>query len=208
MTGQTLILATGAFGDAVAQPLAQALTGTEVAALDASDPKLPDGAAPDFVLITAWRRYAEAIEILDERLWAAGTAWSTVVLEGPILRSGPVVIPGVSPCHCCFTTRQLSNSEDSDRELARDACLARDHALGEHGFTPALVEIARALALDDQRAGAKAAGRVRYFDIRTGTLTEEHVVRVHGCRRCCPTQPAGARYWQKLRPVIKSVGGD
>ena len=207
MTARLGILTAGPFGEAVAgacrshEP--QALVVPLQDAL-AAPPRATAEIA--FALVATWRRHPAAIETLDGRFWRIGLPWSEVTLEGPLLRAGPLVVPGSSSCYGCFRTRWLSNSPTSDRELALDSCFDRDAAIGIHGFTPSLVRIAAALALCDRRDGAVAAGRVRWFDVRTGSLFEERVVRIHGCRRCGGDRRPGERYWRQLRDVVLAPG--
>jgi bacteriocin biosynthesis cyclodehydratase domain-containing protein len=171
-------------------------------------PALPDLAdsilGAGFVAVAAWRRCPDACSLIDEACARAGIPWSSVLLDGSELVSGPVVVPGRGPCWSCYRRRLSAHTPAIERARHLDQAYAADPSLGPGGFLPAMVEAAAAGLLRDRLDGETAAGRVRIVDVLSGEVLETRVVRVHGCVRCGRSR-GGARYVEALAPIVDEV---
>ncbi|MFI0712207.1 TOMM precursor leader peptide-binding protein [Streptomyces inhibens] len=116
------------------------------------------------------------------------TPWLPIVHEYPVIRVGPLVVPGEGPCHDCYTGRRAQHDRSAAATSALRASLAADPGNGVAGFTDAQARIATALALDlldRHRTGTGVrAGRVVFYNVLTRALIGDTVVGVHGCGTC------------------------
>jgi bacteriocin biosynthesis cyclodehydratase domain-containing protein len=201
---QILVLADGAFGRAVARALSGRLAVREDA-LRAALPRLVElVSGADFVAIAAWRRCPDACALVDEACGEAGVPWTSAVIDGAELVSGPLVIPRHGPCWTCYRRRLAAHTPTIERARHLDRAYAADPSLGPGGFLPGMVEAAAGGILRDRLDGRSAAGRVRILDLLSGQILETRAIRVHGCDRCGSARGA-RRYVEALIPVADEV---
>lgn len=207
MSGPDFILIIhGAFGVAVAESIAQRNGATRVVPLESAAAALDDFfSEAHFVGLVCSRRFPELQHALDAAGARARVPWSTALLDGRRLQSGPVVSPGHGPCFGCWEKRRLSHLVLPEREQALDAAY-REHAdLTLRGFLPSHVTMAAAGLLLDQREHQRVAGRVRFVDLLDGEVEETRAVRIHGCDRCGDQCEPGERYVRHLRDELAEV---
>ncbi|MHC6630645.1 TOMM precursor leader peptide-binding protein [Streptomyces globosus] len=193
-----LILAAGAFGAAVAEGLAARHPGATV--LDVSrgtHPSLwPDS---DLIVLAA----GEDREVLADMVDASAHAWKRpwfAVQAGPLdLRCGPVVVPGRTACHHCYTRRRAQHTAPA-ADGPRGGTAA---APPVSGYAPHHVAIAvgfaeqavrEALAEPGGPGAAEGIGAtVRSFGLVEGATSASAVVAVDRCRRCRPARTPESR---------------
>jgi bacteriocin biosynthesis cyclodehydratase domain-containing protein len=159
----------------------------------------------DFAGVAAWRRYTRECDELDAVCSRLRIPWTSAVLEGAELRSGPLIVPG-GPCFACYQRRRMTHVQDIEREITIDKACGADPALGPAGFLPSASAMAVAGMRLDWQDRSFAAGRIRQADLLTGGFLETRVVRVHGCARCSSTR-AGERYVRRLVPAVREILG-
>ncbi|MFF5423868.1 MULTISPECIES: TOMM precursor leader peptide-binding protein [unclassified Streptomyces] len=193
-----LILTAGAFGAAVAEGLGARHPGTTV--LDVSQgthPSLwPDS---DLIVLAA----GQDREVLADMVDASAHAWKRPwfpVQAGPLdLRCGPVVVPGRTACHRCYTRRRAQHTPPTtDRTTGADT--GAQHV---SGYAPHHVAIAVGLAGQAVRealagpgepgAAEGIGGTVRVFGLVEGTTSSAAVVAVDRCDRCRPARTPESR---------------
>jgi len=149
-------------------------------------------------------RVVDAHERLDEQAFAAGTAWSAVVLTPTGVRLGPVVVPGKSACYECFLRRSTQHDKYPRRTAAVwraaadqpiDGWLPSDLLVGT-GFVEKLLG-------DADRDWP--AGAVVEYQGTTGDLHTHTVIGVHGCAWCRPVRDRAADTWQDLRNELADL---
>ncbi|MEU7072594.1 TOMM precursor leader peptide-binding protein [Streptomyces narbonensis] len=193
-----LILAAGAFGAAVAEGLAARHAGSTV--LDVSQGTHPS-LWPDsdlIVLATGQDR-----EVLADMVDASAHAWNRPwfpVQAGPLdLRCGPVVVPGRTACHRCYTRRRAQHTAPTADGTRGDATTAPPVS----GYAPHHVAIAvgladqavrEALAGPGEPGAAEGIGAtVRVFGVVEGATSTSAVVAVDRCARCRPARTPESR---------------
>jgi bacteriocin biosynthesis cyclodehydratase domain-containing protein len=122
---------------------------------------------------------------LDRSSFLTGIAWFPVVLAFPVIRIGPVVVPGASACYACYLARRWQR--DPMAEISQ-AVLA-SHEPGPAGFFPHHALLAGALTTNllrdiDLHGCAASAGRVRTVVLPNGEVQESRAVGVDRCPRC------------------------
>jgi bacteriocin biosynthesis cyclodehydratase domain-containing protein len=200
-----VIFAEGAFGRDVAARLAAVESEVRTYPLAESSTEfaaLVNGA--DFVCAALWRRYVRECDLLDEACFERGIAWSSAVLEGSGLLSGPLIVPGSGGCYACYRKRWMTHAARPDREAALDQAYELDPALGSHGYPPSAAAMAAAGLLLDRRDRETGAGRIRHVNLLTGDAGETRVVRVHGCKRCSPSG-GNERFVRHLVPAVEEM---
>ncbi len=201
-----ILFSEGSFGDAVAERIAAIVSGVQIMPLIASVDSLESLLhGKDFVGVASWRRYPDELDRLDEACNHARIPWSSVILEGPRIQCGPIIIPGQGPCYACYRNRWLTHLPFPEREQALEAAYASDYKLGLRGFTPSSARIAAAALLLDKKELARGPGRLRLIDLLYGSVEESRVIRIHGCARCSRETEPGKRYVRELVNALRIV---
>ncbi|MFJ7159597.1 TOMM precursor leader peptide-binding protein [Streptomyces sp. NPDC101118] len=193
-----LILTAGAFGAAVAEGLAARHPGATV--LDVSQGSHPS-LWPDSDLIVL--ATGEGREVLADMVDASAHAWNRPwfpVQAGPLdLRCGPVVVPGRTACHQCYTRRRAQHTAPTADGHPAGAATAPPVS----GYAPHHVAIAvglaeqavhEALAEPGGPGAAEGIGAtVRSFGLVEGVTSASAVVAVDRCSRCRPARSPESR---------------
>lgn len=211
------LLHLGAFADEVARSAEAALTAGEhrVTTGDAAaNPTAVPAFWPrsDLHVLVAGRTSRHVERMLDRSVVESRTPAVTICLEHPRLRLGPLV-DGTGACLECLHRRRaqhehtyakvqpLLGAYDADPRLEPFGHLPHQVALAT-GWLATLVE-----AMEHGRA-QRFSGRVSYLNLLTGASGSDHVVGVHGCRRCRQTPPLAESSWRALAADLATVGGD
>ena len=125
---------------------------------------------------------------LDQVAFEQGVSWLPVIVEHPLLRIGPAVVPGVGACYGCWRRRLRQHAVAPDLEAALERAYRHATVERQAGHLPAAARLAAAVALDVVERLAHDApgetGRVRQMDLLTRQLTTGKALGVHGCPRC------------------------
>lgn len=186
------VVAVGSWGAAVASAIAAARPDTSVSLaghdLAAGQPA-PTG--PRHVvcsLLAAGAPMPGYSSVLDEAAFQHGVPWLPIVVEHPVLRVGPAVVPGLGACYGCWRRRLRQHAVAPDLEAALEQTYRQATPDRPGGHLPAAARLAATIALDtvDRLGGdaAAEAGRVRQMDLVTRKVSAGHAVGVHGCPRC------------------------
>lgn len=140
----------------------------------------------------------ETVAVRAEAIWLP---WLPLVLDGPMLRCGPVTGAGTGPCPDCTGKRRRQHSTE-----ARLATLVAAGA--EQAFLPRHRELAIALLHTVAQAFADdgTTDEIHEIDLVRGLFAKHRVIPVDGCPRCDPPGSA-ERSWVKLAAGLTSRTG-
>ncbi|MFG2195874.1 TOMM precursor leader peptide-binding protein [Streptomyces sp. NPDC048639] len=205
------VLWTGEFGERVARHV-EHMTGCPTRRAGHGDLRPATWPHTPMRLVAGWRLEAGLLNEVARLHRACRTPWLPIVHEYPVIRVGPLIVPGRGPCHGCYVRRRAQHDRASTSAAALRASLAADPDHGVSGFTDAQARIAAGLALDLVDQGdaelEHRAGLVLFYDVLTRNLVADTVVRVHGCADC-GTPPHPDDGWEHLAADLLSgpVGG-
>jgi bacteriocin biosynthesis cyclodehydratase domain-containing protein len=126
---------------------------------------------------------------VSEACLAEGIAYVAMSQQPPLLRVGPLYVPGVTPCHACQEAGFRAAYPDYDRLVATTSPFATTAAFGP---ACAIVGALAASELVHWLTGMEPAftlGRSALVDLRGGSVTVEPVAAAGGCMRCSPPRP-------------------
>lgn len=103
-----------------------------------------------------------------------------VAMEHPVIRVGPLLVPGRSPCSTCMAIRLRQHGSDVDVAIAES--LRADPSLAVRGSAPHQAMIAAGLALTLARDGVPGATAV--LDSRSEEVVRWRLVAADGCPGC------------------------
>jgi bacteriocin biosynthesis cyclodehydratase domain-containing protein len=191
---------TGEFGKRTAGHLAS-VTGCPARPTDAHGNAAAAWPHAGVRVVATWRDEPALFDRVARLHTACRAPWLPVVHEYPLIRVGPLVVPGDGPCYRCYLGRRAQHDRGSDSTAALRASAAAAPGHGVTGFTDAQTMIAACLALDllreHQDKGAESAGRVVFYNVLTRALITDTVMGVHGCREC-GTPPHPDDGWRRL----------
>lgn len=208
VTGDTLILWTGNFGQAVAAAFASDV-GVRCAQLTddlLTDPIVHLVPKPSLVVFVGNRPLRPDLLRVDECLWQAGIGWTACEFNDMRLLLGPNVLPGVSPCFRCCSARYRGMAFEKTglaEEAAFERHLTLNSAVQVRGFTPAIVHMAVAHIRAVQQDCSGHAGQLREILLPDISIRQGRAVALHGCRLCrsVPAAPAD-RFTVGLKAAI------
>ncbi|MEV4946235.1 TOMM precursor leader peptide-binding protein [Streptomyces sp. NPDC053755] len=192
-----LILTAGAFGAAVAEGLAARYPESTV--LDVNQGTHPS-LWPDSDLIVL--ATGQGREVLADMVDASAHAWNRPwfpVQAGPLdLRCGPVVVPGRTACHRCYTRRRAQHTAPTTDHTpgGTTAPPVSGHAPHHVAIAVGLADQAvhEALAAPGDPGAAEGIGAtVRIFGLVEGATSGSAVVAVDRCARCRPVRTPESR---------------
>jgi bacteriocin biosynthesis cyclodehydratase domain-containing protein len=202
------VIAVGAFGRAVANRVGELADGVVITRSTGTGLPLSMPRARVHVL-AAWRRVPTLERELDSLAFGEGTPWLPVVLEHPVLRVGPAVVPGAGPCHGCFQRRAAQHAADRAVAGALERRYDTDPAAGPAGYLPPAALLGAALAVEAAARLAvlpvAEAGRLRRIDLLTQQLSNGRTVGVHGCVHCGLHRDGATRSYAGLRAELPKV---
>jgi len=198
------IFPVGGFGHAVAERLSAMSLETEIA--DVGGVLSNALAMARVVVLASWRPVPVLFERLDDACHAAGKPLAPVLLDGTILRVGPLVVPGSGPCWHCWVQRLEQHASRSDPRLRlREFYRTSPADAGPCGYLDAFALIAAARVFQLLQAwltGAALPGNVWQIDMLTRVVATSTTVGIHGCPRCGLNRSAGERTYASLREAL------
>jgi molybdopterin/thiamine biosynthesis adenylyltransferase len=157
----------------------------------ADDLRAVVGGADAVVAAADWPPH-EIDRWVSEACLAEDIAYIAMSQQPPLLRVGPLYVPGVTPCHACQEAGFREAYPDYDRLVATTSPFATTAAFGP---ACAIVGALAASELVHWLTGLEPAftlGRSALVDLRGGSMTVEPVVAADGCVRCSATRPHGS----------------
>lgn len=202
-----LVLTEGRFGEEVGRRIEERVPRTTVRRLTEAVLELPALLrGVTFVSVAAWRPYRWEMDRIDEACFRVGMRWSSAVLSGTSLLSGPLVDPlAGGPCFSCYTRRWRTHLAVPEREAAIEAAYAQDASLGVEGFLPGHAALAAAGLLLDCRAAGRRIGALTITDLLSLAVDDVRVVPVHDCARCSRNSSGIERYVKDLKTDIEGL---
>lgn len=203
------IASIGPFGEAVAATVTALVADAVHTAIDARQRHPAGWPIARVHLLAAWRPAIGVSRVFDEMSHAWRTPFIGAVIDTPYLQVGPVVVPGVGPCHGCAERRARQHSpRPAEHTLLREFYDAHPQQ-GPQGFLPALAEIAAVqlaqLVRQLQHDPASVAGHVWRMHVLRRETTTATVVGVHGCSRCGAGRDEATRGHARLGPVVADL---
>jgi bacteriocin biosynthesis cyclodehydratase domain-containing protein len=196
------IIWVGPFGKAVAEDLMR-LRADCVAA--GEDSTAVDGAAFRIRVVAAWRPVVHLCQSLDAEAHLSRHPFIPLVLEGPIMLLGPIVVPGGGSCWGCWMKRERQHGSWAER---RDALL-QHYAMrpgdGPQGYLRpfALMAASRiAQVIDQLDTGENLGGYLWQIDMTTGDISTSRAVGVHACPHCGLGRPSATRSFHEMQETL------
>jgi bacteriocin biosynthesis cyclodehydratase domain-containing protein len=148
----------------------------------------------DAVVLALWRPEPELCELADQLSFRHQVPWLPVIIEHPVIRIGPFVLPRTGPCFGCYARRRAQHDRQPWITAALDAGYRHDRDCGPRGYLPHQARMAAALALETLHEGmASAPARsqsplegplVTTIGLVGGGLQVNPVIAGHNCGRC------------------------
>jgi bacteriocin biosynthesis cyclodehydratase domain-containing protein len=198
----------GPFGERVAELLAR-----QYPAAVTSDAAGLEGAfatAPGAVVVALWRPSPVLCEQADRLAFQNQVPWLAVTMEHPVIRIGPLVVPGAGPCFDCYRRRRIQHDTQGAATSALYAAYERDPSIGPAGYLPHHARLAAATAAQllartgllppgpDARSAEHRppadppVGQVVTLRLLRRGVSMSRVIGCHDCDRCgTPTGPVG-----------------
>lgn len=139
-------------------------------------------------ILAAWRPVRALSRAFDEMCHRWRTPFIEAVMETPLLRVGPVVVPGSGSCRTCYEKRTLQHASRPAQLEALWGYYDANPGRGPQGYLAPFVEIAAlrlAQFVDELKQNSDvAAGSVWELDVVSRITRTGKVVGIHGCPRC------------------------
>ncbi|MDH2392158.1 TOMM precursor leader peptide-binding protein [Streptomyces sp. HNM0663] len=186
----THVLWTGTFGRSVADHLSRT-AGWRSSPADVHGRRSAEWPPAAFRVVALWR-HESALLARVARLHAAwGTAWLPVVQEYPVIRVGPLVVPGEGSCYSCYLRRRAQHDQGRPVTQALETAFDAAPENGVTGYTDAQALIAAGVTADlvsrHLTERTVAPGHVVFYNVLTRSLFADTVLGVHGCPECGPS---------------------
>ncbi|WP_338676497.1 TOMM precursor leader peptide-binding protein [Streptomyces sp. SCSIO 30461] len=185
----THVLWAGAFGRSVADHLSAA-AGWGSSPADALGLRSAEWPHCALRVVAVWRHESALLTRIARLHTAWGTAWIPVVQEFPVIRVGPLVVPGEGPCYSCYLRRRAQHDQARAVSKALETSFRAGPENGVTGHTDAQAAIAAGVVADllsRYRAGKDVVpGQVVFYNVLTRSLFTDTVIGVHGCPECGP----------------------
>ncbi|GFZ79118.1 TOMM precursor leader peptide-binding protein [Nesterenkonia alkaliphila] len=204
---ETLYLAAGCFGHAVAQRLQAHHRGRIHDVAPGTHPSMWPY-AETLVLATGAERPRIA-DAVDHTCFLRGIPWIHVVARSAEIQVGPVVIPGRTACYRCSERRRRQHrlalpSSHPDRDSAENPS---EFAVLKHHISLAAALTRQAFSeIAEAASGGPAEGTVRSVNLVSGTVTAAPTVGTDNCARCRgrfgPKHEARQALWGELESAI------
>ena len=201
----TVICGIGEFGDAVAEVLAGSIAQT--VRVSSEDLESVFALRPSRVILSLWRPAPALADRVDELAHLHSVPWLPIVAEHPIVRMGPLIVPGASACHQCFAGRRIQHEPRAEAMLALYQAYDENPAYGPSGHLPHHARTAAGTAitlLGDGPRPAEPGLAITYSPVHA-RLAAHHVVAAHGCERCGSAETDFPRS-ETLANVLSSTG--
>lgn len=183
------ILSVGAFGQAVAASLKELLPNVIETKTDQNGLTHPMfWPTADVHLLASWRPATAISSVFNEMCHAWGKPFIEAVYETPLLRVGPVVVPGSGACHACFELRETQHTlRPAEHQVLRKFYDVQPQ-IGPQGFLAVFAEIAAIrlaqLVESLEQDATSIAGHVWKLNTINRDTVSGKVVGVHGCKHC------------------------
>jgi bacteriocin biosynthesis cyclodehydratase domain-containing protein len=204
------VLTVGAFGQAVADALAELLPDVRQTVVDENQQTTPAIWPIAHVhILAAWRPVPHLYQLCDGISYAWKRPWIATVLEDHLLRVGPVVVPGRGACHTCYEKRLLQHSPRQGLYKALDRYYTDHPASGPQGYLPSFAEIAatrlaQIIAHLDADPSSEA-GKLWVLDTLNRQIASPSVIGVHDCPRCGLKRDLATRSYDALRHEVAGI---
>lgn len=186
------VLSVGPFGRAVGAAFKELMPeapGVIVTALRDDETTFPAlWPTASIHILAAWRQVRALSRAFDEMCHAWRTPFIEAVMETPMLRVGPVVVPGSGACRGCYEKRTLQHASRPAQLEALWQYYDANPGRGPQGYLTPFIEIAAlrlAQFVDElEQNPAQAAGSVWELDVVSRLTRTGKVVGIHACPRC------------------------
>lgn len=202
------VLSVGAFGEAVARALKELLPDV-VETTHSGHTSTAQWPIARLNILAAWR----PVPTLSRLVEGASYAWRipslTVVLEDPMMRVGPVVVPGIGACSTCYEKRILQHTPRQAVYAALFNHYTAHPESGPQGYLTAFAEIAATRLVQQihhlERDPATEAGRLWQMDMMTRNTVTAQIIGAHGCPRCGLQRDEATRSYKDMQRELSSL---
>ena len=198
------VVSVGMFGRAVAKYLKTLFSNMQVTIWDGGD--LSDCEQwPDCILhvLAAWRPVRSLCEFMDELSYERGRPFIPLILDSPVLRFGPVIVPNVSGCWHCWDMRLRQHTISLRERSALLEFYETNPQSGPAGYLEPFAMIGAAqIARITQSSMDRAAGQIWQMNLFTRHVSTGRLVGIDGCGRCGLSRPLEDRTYYEAKDSL------
>jgi bacteriocin biosynthesis cyclodehydratase domain-containing protein len=198
------LVGVGQFGERVCATLASECAGAEE--FGTCGPAIPAAfsSGVSTVVLALWRPCPQLCEMADELSFRYLVPWLPVIMEHPVIRIGPLVLPPNGPCFSCYTRRRAQHDLQQWATAVLQQAYDHDQGCGPRGYLPHHARMAAALAhraldalvtAEPQREATQEAGEITTIRLVWGDLRVSHLTACHDCDRCTASAPPVNSGW-------------
>lgn len=203
MNRQLLVLASGLFGTDVARRLEH---GSRQRGHDTTLVDIEEGTHPslwpraDLIVLATSQERPRIYEAADRAAFAWRTPWFSLHTTATEVLCGPVVIPGRTACHRCYTLRRNQHRRPEHTTASTGNRYPTGYPVHHVGIAAGFAQQAIDEALRTPDGNGAVIGTVRRFDQITGATNRSLVVAVDRCARC-RSQATSDELWRRLASI-------
>ena len=201
------IFAAGAFGKAVATRLCVAHPGSTVTDADVKGADHEDLCrAATYRIVASWRPVPALCDFFNSACFQDGSVFIPLIMDGSVLRLGPVIKSGDGACWACWKRRFHQHDPWRARRVELEAHYESHPESGPAGYLDPAADIGAARV--SQVISALASGRegfggyVWQMDLLSRVIETGLVLGVHGCRLCGLGRDPETSTYESLRDCL------
>lgn len=206
MPEPVLLLGVGPFGTAVARHLVR--LRRDVRRGCAEDVLLSRKPSSRMIVLAAWRPVVKQCAELDIASRIRGCPFVPLVMEGPTMSIGPVVLPGRHGCWHCWIKRRDQHEQFASARSAVNAFYDRCVDAGPSGYLDAVSLLAASRlssAIDNVDRDTQEGGELWQMNILTREVIVGQVIGVDACPHCGLKRPLQDRTCRALKTHFSAV---
>jgi len=159
-----------------------------------------------FVVVAAWRPVGSLCRVVDNLSYERGHPFVPVILDSPVLRLGPVTVPGVSGCWHCWDMRSRQHSPISRERSSLLEFYESNPNCGPAGYLESFAMIAAAQIGQVTRSSlTQIAGQIWQMNLFTREVSTGYLVGVDGCKRCGLNRPIEGRTYFEAKERLSHL---
>jgi bacteriocin biosynthesis cyclodehydratase domain-containing protein len=156
----------------------------------------------NLVVVAAAKPVPSVWDELDHGCFERRISWIPVLHDCGAVTIGPLVAPGVGPCHRCYLRRAMQHSVDWEIDQAVMDFYRANPTSAPAGYLPPAASLAASVIAEIvnrlRHGDFNDVGQVKHFDLLEWQVTSDRVLGIHGCNRCGLRRDDSARTTSRL----------